>query len=114
MALPTLKSVRKGAVDPNVKRHLPLSSLAVLLGTGLLIAAPYTGLGTDRFQEFVGDLGPVLIGLVATIAAWRVSSRPGVAPGLRRARRRPAAPLRRWRLGGLSSVLFQTGPRQPP
>ncbi len=97
-----------------MRRYFSPSSLVVLVGTGLLIAAPYTGLGSDRFHEFVGDLGPVLVGLVATIAAWRVSSRSGVAPALRRAWQRLAVAFGCWWLGDLIWFVYEALLHQHP
>jgi len=54
----------------------------IVLATGLLIAAPSTGLAHGRVQDFVADGGPVLLGLAATVAAYRVSSRAGVDPAV--------------------------------
>ena len=71
----------------------------MLLLTGLLIAAPYSGLVHGRAFTWVNDLGPVGLGLVAVIAAWRAGHRPDVDPGLQRAWRRLAVAFGCWWAG---------------
>jgi diguanylate cyclase len=58
-----------------VRRHLSPSVVGVVLGTLLLIAAPFAGWGSERTQTVISDLGAVLVGLAATLAAWGQSSR---------------------------------------
>ena len=89
-------------------------TLAVILATGLLIAAPYTGLGTDWEQTFVSDFGPAVLGLIATIAAWRVSSRPGVESGVQRAWRRMAIGFACWWVGDVLWFVYEVVLRQHP
>jgi len=86
----------------------------MLLGTGLLIAVPHSGLGGDRLQEFVGDLGPVLLGLAATLAALRVSSRAGIDPAVQRAWRRMAVAFGCWWLGDLIWFVYEALLHQHP
>ncbi|HEV7862933.1 MAG TPA: diguanylate cyclase [Acidimicrobiia bacterium] len=86
----------------------------MVLGTGLLVAAPHSGLGGDRLQEFVGDFGPVLLGVMATIAAFRVSTRPGVDPAVQRAWRRLAIAFGCWWLGDLIWFVYEAVLRQHP
>jgi diguanylate cyclase len=74
--------------------------LLMLLATGLLIGASYSGLG-DHTKQVVGDIGPVGLGLAAVIAAWRVSARPDLDPGVRRAWRRLAVAFGCWWIGDL-------------
>ena len=83
----------------NVRRYLSPSAVVMVLATGLLIAAPYAGLGSDWLQTFISDLGPVVLGLVATITARRVSHRPGVDPGVQRAWRRLTLAFGSWWAG---------------
>jgi diguanylate cyclase (GGDEF)-like protein len=97
-----------------VRRHLSLSTLVMVLATMVLIAAPYTGLGGDRLQGIVGDVGPVLLGLVATVAAYRVSSRAGVDPGVQRAWRRLAVAFGCWWAGDLIWFVYEAVLRQHP
>ena len=82
-----------------MRRHLSPGGLAVIVATVLLAVAPWTGIGSDRAQEFVGDLGPAVLGLVATLAALAVSNRPGVDDSIGRAWRRLALAFGCWWLG---------------
>jgi diguanylate cyclase (GGDEF)-like protein len=97
----------------NVRRLLSPSTLVVVLATVVLIAAPSTGLGGARFEDIVGDVGPVLLGLVATVAAYRVSSRAG-EPGLQRAWRRLAVAFGCWWAGDLIWFVYDAVLRQHP
>jgi diguanylate cyclase (GGDEF)-like protein len=103
-----------GPMTRNVRRLLSPSTLVVVLATMVLIAAPSTGLGGARFQDIVGDVGPVLLGLVATVAAYRVSSRPGVEPGVQRAWRRLAVAFGCWWAGDLIWFVYDAVLRQHP
>jgi diguanylate cyclase (GGDEF)-like protein len=111
---PTLKFHKKGAEDPNVRRHLSPSALLMVLTTGLLIAAPSTGLVHGRVQDFVSDLGPVLLGLAATVAAYRVSSRTDVDPTVARAWRRLAVAFGCWLAGDLIWFVYEAVLQQQP
>jgi diguanylate cyclase (GGDEF)-like protein len=73
--------------------------LIMLLATGLLIAAPYTGRFHGRVHDFVSDLGPVVLGLVAVVTAGRAAANPGVDPVLRKAWRRLTIAFGCWWLG---------------
>jgi diguanylate cyclase (GGDEF)-like protein len=62
-------------MKPGSKMPIPAPSVVgMTLGTVLLIAAPHVGWGGEGTKTFVSDLGPVLIGLAATVAAVRLSS----------------------------------------
>jgi diguanylate cyclase (GGDEF)-like protein len=97
-----------------VRRHLSLATLVVLLATGLLLVAPYSGLGSESFQEYLGDFGSAVIGLLATVAAFRVSSRPGADPALRRAWRWLALAFGCWTVGDLIWFLYEAVLHQHP
>jgi diguanylate cyclase (GGDEF)-like protein len=85
-----------------------------VLGTGLLIAAPYSGLLAERAQTIVSDLGPVLLGLVAVLAALRVASRPGVEASKQRAWRRLALAFACWWAGDVIWFVYEVVLRQDP
>ena len=85
----------------------------MVVATGVLIAAPYAGLG-DHTRQVVGDVGPVLLGLVAVVAAWRVSSRPGVEPAVRRAWRRLTVAFGCWWVGDLVWCILEVLLHQSP
>jgi diguanylate cyclase (GGDEF)-like protein len=63
---------------------------------------------------FVGGLGSVVLGLAATIAAWRVSSRAGVDPAVGRAWRRLAVAFGCWLAGDLIWFVYEAGLGQSP
>jgi diguanylate cyclase (GGDEF)-like protein len=86
----------------------------MLLGTGLLIAAPYSGFLGDRARTIVSDLGPVLLGLFAVLAAWRVASRPGIEDSQRRAWRRLAIAFGCWWAGDVIWFVYEVVLRQEP
>src|SRR5260370_5303393 len=86
----------------------------MLLGSGLRTAAPRSGPGSGRVQECVGDLGPVLLGLAATLAALRVSSRAGIDPAVQRAWRRMAVAFGCWWLGDLIWFVYEALLHQHP
>ena len=91
-----------------MKRPLPRSNLLVGLLTGLLIAVPYAGVAHGRALDGVNDLGPVVLGLLAVTAAWRVGSRPDVDPALRRAWRRLAGAFGCWCAGDALWFVYET------
>jgi diguanylate cyclase len=78
----------------------------MLLATGLLIAAPYAGLN-GRLLDWVTDLGPVILGVVAVTVAWRVGGRPDVDPELRRAWRRLAVAFGCWCAGDALWFIYE-------
>ncbi|HEY4408398.1 MAG TPA: GGDEF domain-containing protein [Acidimicrobiia bacterium] len=82
-----------------MRRHLSPFNLLMLLLTGLLIAAPYSGVLSGRVLDFVNDLGPVLLGLATVTVAWRVGRCPDVDPALQRAWRRLAVAFGCWCAG---------------
>lgn len=86
----------------------------MLLATGLLIGVPHAGLDDDRFKAFVLDFGSVALGLTATMAAWRVSARPGVEAPLGRAWRRLALAFGCWAVGDLVWLVYEVGLQQTP
>jgi diguanylate cyclase (GGDEF)-like protein len=86
----------------------------MVLGAGLLIAASYSGLLADRAQTIVADLGPVALGLVATLAALRVASRPGVDRPHQRAWRRLAIAFSCWWAGDVIWFVYEVILRQEP
>jgi diguanylate cyclase (GGDEF)-like protein len=86
----------------------------MVLGTGLLIAAPYSGFLAERSQTIVSDLGPVLLGLVAVLAALRVTSRPGVEASQQRAWRRLAIAFSCWWAGDVIWSVYEVVLRQEP
>lgn len=90
-----------------MRRHLSLAVVGMVLGTALLIAAPYTGWGTDRTQTIVKDVGPVLLGLGATIAALRLWSK---SPGWRRL----AIAFGCWCVGDLIWCVYEVVLHQEP
>jgi diguanylate cyclase (GGDEF)-like protein len=78
------------------------------------VVAPSTGMGTDFFRQFLGDVGPVLLGLAATLAAYRVSQRPDVEPPLQRAWRRLALAFGCWWAGDVIWFVYEVVLRQHP
>jgi diguanylate cyclase (GGDEF)-like protein len=86
----------------------------MVLGTGLLIAAPYSGFLSDWAQTVVADLGPVVLGLVAVLAALRVASRPEVEGSLQRAWRRLAIAFSCWWAGDVIWFVYEVVLRQEP
>jgi diguanylate cyclase (GGDEF)-like protein len=86
----------------------------VVLGTALLIGAPLSGFLADRAQTIVSDLGPVILGLCATIAALRTASRPGFDHGQRRAWRRLALAFSAWCAGDAIWFVYEVVLRQAP
>jgi diguanylate cyclase (GGDEF)-like protein len=86
----------------------------MVLATTVLIAAPSTGVGSARVQDIVGDVGPVLLGLAATVTAYRVSSRPGLDPGVQRAWRRLAVAFGCWWAGDLIWCVYDAVLQQHP
>jgi diguanylate cyclase (GGDEF)-like protein len=86
----------------------------MVFGTGLLIAAPYSNFLGDRGQTIVSDFGPVVLGLIAVLAAWRVSSRPGVDDSQKRAWRRLAIAFACWWAGDLIWSVYEVVLRQEP
>ncbi len=84
-----------------MRRYLSLSIATLALGTALLIGAPYSGLLTDWGKTFVSDLGPVVLGLMATIAALRLSFHPDLDRPHQRAWRRLAIAFSCWWAGDL-------------
>jgi diguanylate cyclase len=94
-------------VRPSRQRSsLSPSIIGVVLGTLLLIAVPYAGWGSDRTQTTISDLGPVLIGLAATVAALRLSGQP--------AWRRLAIAFSCWWVGDLVWFVLEVVLRQEP
>jgi diguanylate cyclase (GGDEF)-like protein len=79
----------------------------MVIGTALLIAAPYIGWGSERTQTIVSDLGPVLIGLGATLAALRLSSKTP-------AWRRLAIAFSCWCVGDLIWFVYEVLLHQDP
>ena len=88
--------------------------VAMVLGTGLLIAAPYSGFLADRQRAIVSDLGPVLLGLVATLTALRVASRPALDRATQRAWRLLAIAFGCWWAGDLIWFLYEIVLGQDP
>lgn len=97
-----------------MRRYLSPPTVIVMLVTGLLIGAPLAGLGDDRLRMIVADLGSVLLGLTATVAAWRVSARAGVDPAVGRAWRRLALAFGCWLAGDLIWFVYEVGLDQTP
>jgi diguanylate cyclase (GGDEF)-like protein len=85
----------------------------MLLATGLMIGVPYLGLD-DQMRAFVLDFGSVALGLTATMAAWRVSTRPGVEAAVGRAWRRLAMAFGCWLAGDLVWFIYEVGLEQTP
>ena len=81
--------------------------VGMVLGTVLLIAAPYVGWGSDRTQTVLSDLGPVLLGLGATVAALRLWS---TSP----AWRRMAIAFGCWWVGDLIWFVYEVVLNQDP
>jgi diguanylate cyclase len=96
-----------------VRRYLSPSAVLVLLATGLLIGASYSGLG-DHTRQVVGDVGPVALGLMAVAAAWRVSHRPDLDAGVRRAWRRLTVAFGCWWIGDLIWCVLEVVLHQSP
>ncbi|HEU5448592.1 MAG TPA: GGDEF domain-containing protein [Acidimicrobiia bacterium] len=94
--------------------NLSPSIAAMVLGTGLLIAAPYSGFLTDRARTIVNDLGPALLGLVATLTALRVASRPGIDRPTQRAWRRLAIAFGCWWAGDVIWFVYEVVLGQDP
>jgi diguanylate cyclase (GGDEF)-like protein len=90
------------------------SAAAMVLSTGLLIAAPFSGFLSDWARTVVADLGPVLLGLVATLAALRVASRPGLDRPTGRAWRRLAIAFSCWWAGDVIWSIYELVLRQEP
>jgi hypothetical protein len=86
----------------------------MVLGTGLLIAAPFSGFLADRAQTIVSDLGPVVLGLVATLAALRVASRPGIDRPAQHAWRRLALAFGCWWAGDVIWFVYEVLLGQDP
>ena len=86
----------------------------MLLATGLLVGAPHAGLDDDWLRAFVSDFGSVVLGLTATMAAWRVSTRPGVEPALGRAWHRLAIAFGCWLAGDVVWFLYEVILQQTP
>ena len=86
----------------------------MVLGTGLLIAAPFAGFLADHTQTIVSDLGPVVLGLVATLAALRVAYRPGIDRSTQRAWRRLAIAFSCWWAGDLIWCVYEVVLGQDP
>jgi diguanylate cyclase len=94
--------------------NLAPSIVAMVLGTGLLVAAPYSGFLTDRARTIVSDLGPALLGLVATLAALRVASRPDIDRPSQRAWRRLAVAFGCWWAGDVIWFVYEVLLGQDP
>jgi diguanylate cyclase (GGDEF)-like protein len=90
-----------------MRRQLTPSMVGIVLGTVLLIAAPYAGWGSDRTQTVVSDLGPVLLGLRATVAALRLWS---ASPAWRRL----AIAFGCWWVGDLVWCVYEVVLNQDP
>jgi diguanylate cyclase (GGDEF)-like protein len=90
-----------------VRRYLTLPVVGMVLGTALLIAAPYLGWGSERLQTIVSDAGPMLIGLFAVIAALRLASK---APAWRRL----AIAFGCWWVGDVLWCFYEVVLRQAP
>jgi diguanylate cyclase (GGDEF)-like protein len=86
----------------------------MVLATGLLIAAPYSGFLAERARTIVSDLGPVLLGLVAVLTALREASRPGVEASQQRAWRRLAIAFSCWWAGDVIWFIYEVVLRQEP
>ena len=90
----------------------------MVLGTGLLIGAPLSGWLTADARTTVSDLAPVLLGLVATVAAFRVASRPGLDAAQQRSWRRLSLAFSCWWAGDVMwfvyEVLFHQAPFPSP
>jgi diguanylate cyclase (GGDEF)-like protein len=86
----------------------------MLLATALFIVVTLTGIGSARFQEILGDSAPVLLGLAAVVAAFRVSGRAGIEPPVRRAWRRLAVGLSCWWAGDLIWFVYEVLLRRHP
>ena len=65
-------------------------------------------------MTFVGDFASVVLGLAATLAAWRVSARAGVDPAVGRAWRRLAVAFGCWLAGDLIWLVYEVGLGQTP
>ena len=65
-------------------------------------------------MTFLGDFASVVLGLAATIAAWRVASRAGVDPAVGRAWRRLAVAFGCWLAGDLIWLVYELGLDQTP
>jgi len=88
--------------------------LVMVLVTGLLIAAPYTGLWHGRALDYLSDLSPVAVGLVAVLTAGRAAADRGVDPGLRKAWRRLAIAFGCWWTGDFLWFVIHTLLRRDP
>jgi diguanylate cyclase (GGDEF)-like protein len=94
--------------------NLSPSIAAMVLGTGLLIAASYSGFVGDRALTVVSDLGPVLLGLVATLTALRVASRTAIDRTTQRAWRRLAVAFGCWWAGDVIWFVYEVVLGQNP
>ena len=86
----------------------------MLLGTLALMAVPFFGFLSDWTQTALSDLGPVLLGLVATLAALRVATRAGVDGPTGRAWRRLAIAFSCWWAGDVIWMVYELVLRQEP
>ncbi|MEW6475677.1 MAG: GGDEF domain-containing protein [Actinomycetota bacterium] len=104
-----------------MRRYFSLSAAGMVLGTALLIAATFAGWGSERTQTIVSDLGPVLLGLGATLAAFRLSrraparnSRAGLDRAHQQAWRRLAIAFSCWWVGDLIWFVYEVLLGQEP
>ncbi|HET9771737.1 MAG TPA: GGDEF domain-containing protein, partial [Acidimicrobiia bacterium] len=86
----------------------------MLLATGLVIGVPHLGLEDEWLRAFVLDFGSVALGLTATLAAWRVSTRPGIEAGVGRAWRRLAIAFGCWMAGDMVWFMYEVGLQHTP
>ena len=101
-------------LTPNVRRYFSALTVLVVLATALVIAAPYSDIIGGGAQDFVSDFGPVVLGLIATFAALRVSRRPDTDPALQKAWRRLAIAFGCWWAGDLIWFFYEIVLRQEP
>jgi diguanylate cyclase (GGDEF)-like protein len=106
-------------LTPNVRllgqpSKLSPSIVAMVAATMLLIAAPFSGLLTEWAQGSVAGLGPVLLGLVATLATLRVASRTGGDAAANRAWRRLAVAFSCWWAGDVIRFVSEVVLGQEP
>jgi len=90
------------------------SVATIVLVTGLLMAAPFSGFLSDWTRTVVSDVGPAVLGLVATLAALRVASRPGLDRPTGRAWRRLAIAFSCWWAGDVIWFVYEIVLRQEP